>query len=196
MSSHATTSIRFLTALSAVLLVLLCTPQAWANENSNDSGLETTVYDAQAAFDAIKGMEGEWIGTVQRNDGEARETKIEFKVSAGGHSIIQTFAPGKRYEMFSVYHLDGDQLLMTHYCALGNAPKMKFAESATPGALTFEFNGGTNLDPAKDAHAHQGQMRLMGPDHYKSESIGWANGKQASVQHFDMRRTESSADEN
>ncbi len=49
--------------------------------------------------------------------------------------------------MINMYHLDGDDLVLTHYCAGGNQPHMKLDRaSATSGKLQFDFIGGTNLD--------------------------------------------------
>ena len=89
--------------------------------------------------------------------------------------------------MFSVYHLDGDELLMTHYCAIGNAPNMKFVEGKA-GEINMAFNGGTNFDPAKDAHAHEGTLRLVDENNLESVSTGWADGKPSRTQHFKLQR--------
>ena len=67
-----------------------------------DAAPESRVYDAQSAFDHLKTMHGTWTGTVVDPAGQERETSIVWKTSAGGHSVIQTFSPGKPYEMFSV----------------------------------------------------------------------------------------------
>ena len=57
--------------------------------------------------------------------------------------------------MVSVYHLDGKELRMTHYCAAGNQPRVKLdLAKSTPDELIFVFDGGTNLDPEKDMHIH------------------------------------------
>ena len=39
---------------------------------------------------------------------------------------------------------------MTHYCALGNQPRMKADPTAPANQLRFKFAGGCNIDPAKD----------------------------------------------
>ena len=176
-----------LTPLAFALLLLLIPATTLAGGNDE----QPVAFDAQAAFEAIKSLEGEWVGTVKVEGAEeSRETTVVYKVSANGHSVIETFAPGKPLEMFSVYHMDGDDLLMTHYCAIGNAPKMKFRETGKPGELAFEFNGGTNLDPEKDAHAHEGKRQLHGPNHYTSVSIGFNDGKPTAKRHFSMNRVQ------
>jgi hypothetical protein len=90
--------------------------------------------------------------------------------------------------MFSVYHMDGDELLMTHYCAIGNAPKMKFEPTGTPGEIAFAFNGGTNFDPNVDAHAHEGKTQVIGPDEVRTQSVGYSEGKPTPPRTFHMKR--------
>lgn len=174
--------------LPALLILSILAAPVLAGEDSASAVDTSQAFDAHAAFEALKSLEGTWTGTVDNGAGTPRETTVVWDVSAAGHSLIQTFAPGSPHEMFSVYHMDGDELLMTHYCAIGNAPKMKFEPSSTPGQITLAFNGGTNLDPAKDAHAHQGQMQLIDANNYESVSIGFARGEASSEQHFKMTR--------
>ncbi len=170
---------------SSVLAAAASIPAAAGSPSETTSG----VLDAASAFEALKGLEGTWTGTVAMEEGgEGRQTTIVYEVSAGGHSVIETFGPGTPMEMFSVYHLDGDDLLMTHYCAIGNAPRMKLAPSDKPGELVFEFNGGSNMDPEKDAHAHEGRMQLLGPDEYASQAVGYSEGEPSSIQYFSMKR--------
>ena len=39
---------------------------------------------------------------------------------AGGTAVLQTIFPGAPEEMLTVHYTDGDQLVATHYCMLGN----------------------------------------------------------------------------
>ncbi len=155
--------------------LLALAPLTSVMASAND-GQTAPVYDAHSAFEALKSFEGEWKATPVGGD-DARASTVVYKVSANGHSVIKTYGPGSKYEMFSVYHMDGDQLRMTHYCALGNQPKMKFKASDEPGEMVFEFDGGTNFDPAKDAHAHEGMTRVTGTNTQESMSIGYNDGQ-------------------
>ena len=80
-------------------------------------------------------------------------------------------------EMISIYHMDGDNLLLTHYCALQNAPIMKFEKSDKPGEIKFAFHGGTNFDPASDAHVHEGVMVIKDANTIDSSFVGYSGGK-------------------
>jgi hypothetical protein len=63
--------------------------------------------------------------------------------------------------MTSMMHLDGNELVLKHYCIAGNQPEMKLDRArSTARELNWVFTGGTNLDPAKDPHVHAGKMLL------------------------------------
>ena len=45
--------------------------------------------------------------------------------------------PDQNEDMISMFHVDGDRLLMTHYCSAGNQPRMKAA--ASPDRQTISW---------------------------------------------------------
>jgi len=122
--------------------------------------------DGPAAFDRIKRLAGTWEGNVATPDGP--RGVVRYELTAGGNSVVEKLFPGTDHEMLTVYHLDRGALLATHYCAMGNQPLMKL-ERATAEELQFGFAGGTNLDPAKDIHIHQGRIRFVGEGRLEEE---------------------------
>jgi hypothetical protein len=75
--------------------------------------------------------------------------------------------------------VDGTDLIMTHYCVLGNQPRMK-ADPKSPGnQIVFRFAGGTNLDPKKDKHMHEATLTIVDNDRLEVNGIGWENGAPA-----------------
>lgn len=131
-----------------------------------------TPIDAKAAFAKLKGLAGEWNAT-----GDHPATVV-YKVTAAGSVVVEELFPESDHAMISVYHLDGDDLTMTHYCAAGNQPRMKLDRAAsTPEVFVFAFNGGTNLDPAKDTHMHEQTMTFKDRDTIEAKYQGYANGK-------------------
>jgi hypothetical protein len=100
-----------------------------------------------------------------------------FKVTAGGSAVIETHLPGTEQEMVSVYHLDGNDLVMTHYCVLGNQPRTKADPKSEPGTIRFEFTGSTNLNVEKDMHMHGATIRFHDANSIEIGGIGWVNGK-------------------
>ena len=152
----------------AIGLVLASTATAYAADPS------AQVYDAQSALDALKALEGDWIGTPETG---TTKSAVRYEVIAAGSTVVKTYAPGKANEMLTIYHMDGDQLILTHYCALDNQPRMRFEASDRPGEIRFAFDGGTNFDPAVDAHAHEGWTRIAEDGTIETESIGMSDGK-------------------
>jgi hypothetical protein len=127
------------------------------------------------AFERLKSLKGEWIddkGTFAPKG----EVGVVYEVVGNGSAVMERLFVGKPHEMVSIYHMDGSDLVMTHYCAAKNQPKMK-AGKITPNRIDFDFAGGTNFDPAKDAHMHNGHVEWADDDHIKGVWHGWANGK-------------------
>ena len=108
------------------------------------------VFESASAFEALKALEGDWEGS--RADGDS-SVAVSYRVTAAGSALIKTYAPGAEHEMVTVFFMDGDDLVLTHYCALGNQPQMKFEASDRPGEIRFAFAGGSNFAPAKDTQS-------------------------------------------
>jgi hypothetical protein len=140
-------------------------------------GPEKVIYDAPAAFEFLKTLTGNWERSGDAHDHGGDSHRVTFRTTAAGSSVMETIFPGEDMEMISMYHMDGDSLLMTHYCALQNAPVLKFEKSDKPGEIKFVFHGGTNFDPKVDAHVHEGVLRIKDANTLESSFVGYANGK-------------------
>jgi hypothetical protein len=152
-------------ALATTTLALAVAPLALAADPAPARA------DPRAAFERLKALAGEWRGKAGHGEA-ANPAVVRFETIAGGTAVMETLFPGTPHEMRSVYHLDGGQLVMTHYCAMGNQPRVRLAPaSSTKDELVFEFAGGTNLDPKKDVHVHSGKIRFAGADELDVE---WA----------------------
>ena len=90
--------------------------------------------------------------------------------------------------MTSVYHLNSGDLLMTHYCAAQNQPRLKARQiDIAKGILDFEFLDATNL-PSPDApHVYGLEMRLLNADHITLAFLFEGDGK-ASREFIDLKR--------
>lgn len=91
--------------------------------------------------------------------------------------------------MISMYHMDGMKLVMTHYCAMGNQPKMRGEfDKKDKNLLHMRFAGGTNFDPKKDGHIHEARLHFVSADRFRSEWIFFQNGKADHTKKFDLVR--------
>lgn len=141
--------------------------------------------DGRAALDRIKTLAGTWEGHVATPDGPPGV--VRYELTAGGNSVVEKLFPGTDHEMLTVYHLDRGALLATHYCAMGNQPLMKLTR-ATAEELQFGFAGGTNLDPAKDIHIHQGRLRFVDEGRLESEWDVFDGPKKTTSNRFFLAR--------
>jgi hypothetical protein len=136
--------------------------------------------DAKAAFEKLKGMAGRWTATSPDLPAGEAAPEVEYRVVASGTAVVEELFVGTPHEMVSVYHLDGDDLVMTHYCAQGNQPRQKYDPKASGGTtLAFAFAGGANLDPSKDSHMHESQYVFKEGGEVEARWTGWSGGKPA-----------------
>ncbi|MES2788491.1 MAG: hypothetical protein V4719_02645 [Planctomycetota bacterium] len=128
-----------------------------------------------AGLEKMKTLVGTWV--VADKDGKPTDSVVSvIKLTAGGSAVHETLFPDQPHEMVSIYTVDGPDLVMTHYCMLGNQPRMKASAKSPGNKLNFEFAGGSNLDPKKDKHMHAASLTITDADHYEVEGIGWENG--------------------
>ena len=162
-------------ALSCLALALAVTPGTAAGQSADAP--ETIIYDAQSAMEVLKTLAGDWVRATTGSEHGANTPVASFKVAAAGSAIIETTGEGTPNEMSTIFHMDGDQLLQTHYCALMNAPVLRFEQSDKPGELKFVFHGGTNFDAAVDAHYHEGTVQIKDKDTIETSFVVFANGE-------------------
>ena len=139
------------------------------------------------AFALLKGLAGEWHGTSSES-GQGLEATVLYRVTSAGSVVLETLFPGTDHEMLTVYHLDGDKLVLTHYCAAGNQPQMRLDPRSTAVDLAFAFAGGSNVNPKKDAHMHAVRIHLENADSIRGEWIGYQDGKQTEATKFFLAR--------
>ena len=136
---------------------------------------------AQKSFEELKSLNGTWEG--KSLNGQPLE--VAYRVTSNGSAIMSEIK-GKE-DMISMFNLDGDRVLLTHYCAVGNQPRMVASASPDGKTFTFEFVDATNL-PTPDA-AHMIRMVLAMPDanHHTEEWTFSDHGKEHK-EVFDLRR--------
>jgi hypothetical protein len=183
---------RAIILVSSLALVLALVQASLARQSKDGKKAagapEAIVYDAASAFEFLKTLAGDWERASGDHEHGSTSRAVSFKVTAAGSSIVETYNAGQPSEMVSIYHMDGNQLLLTHYCALKNAPIMKFEKSDKPGEIKFAFHGGTNFDPKVDAHVHQGALEVKDRNTVESNFVAFANGKPQPVGRAILKR--------
>lgn len=139
------------------------------------------------ALEPFRKLAGTWVGKFGEG-ADARETEITYRVIAAGSAVVEELFKGTPHEMVTVYFLDGEQLMLTHYCAAKNQPQMK-AVKCEPHEVQFDFVGGTNIDPAKTGHMHSAHFRFLSDDEFEVKWQYFEDGKAADhAAYFRMKR--------
>jgi hypothetical protein len=142
--------------------------------------------DHKVAFERLKTLVGAWQGHHTTPEGPPME--VEYRLTGNGTALVERLFAGSPHEMTSVYYLEGNELVLTHYCAMGNQPRMKLVAGGRDGDLKFDFVGGTNLDVATSTHIHAGRIAIPAADRFDADWHVWSQGKQADTHRLFMRR--------
>ena len=165
-------------ALSLVLLATAC-------GTTPGTGTRLQVVSAdpatrEALFAPLCALEGRW----ESEEAEEEPMTIEFHVSSGGSALREIMFPGSEHEMTNMYTLDGDSVLMTHYCAGGNQPHMR-ASALEGNRLAFRSEGVSDLKAPDEAY--MGEMTLVFVDDDRIEQH-WSALRGEAVDHSTVFR--------
>lgn len=164
---------------AAVAALAVSAPALRAEEPKKAEALPTPAPappgSGAAALEKLKALAGDWV-EVEPKVSPSGQVAESYRSTGAGSAVVSTLGPGTPHEMVSVYHRDGNDLVMTHYCAAQNQPRLR-AKSAAGNVISMDFDGGTNVDPAKDVHIHAVKIELLGPDEIRETWIGWKGGK-------------------
>lgn len=117
----------------------------------------------QSAFELLKRLVGTWEG-----DGPEGPMRAIYSLTGMGSAVVETFYPdgphnGSESTMSSVYHMDGDELMLTHYCGAGNQPRMKAVSfDRELQRLRFEMFDITNLSGPSAHYSSQLEVEFRG----------------------------------
>lgn len=128
--------------------------------------------DAEAAFERLKTLLGQWQGTFDNG----RTHQVSYRTTAGGTVLMETWSLGPGRESVTLYHLDGERLLATHYCPQGNQPRLQWIGDDADGRMQFRFVDGTHLEVPGKSHQHAFWLRLDGADRYTRSETYVENG--------------------
>ena len=156
--------------VAAILAVLLASTALLAQSN------------AQQALDRFKSMVGTWEGKSPAGE----TSQVTYKLEAEGTAVMEDSHMASE-DMLSMYYVDGDQLLMTHFCPSNNQPRMKATISPDRKTVSFDFLDATNLSSPQAGHMHRAVFLFSDPDHY-SEEWTWKKGDKEIRMHFEMQR--------
>ena len=90
-------------------------------------------------------------------------------------------------DMLSLFYVDGERLLMTHFCPSGNQPRMQATISSDGKSISFNFLDVTNLSNPQAGHMHHAVYLFSDADHYTEQWTWRQDGKDTTYQ-YEMQR--------
>ncbi len=128
---------------------------------------------AQKSFEELKALNGTWEGKTPK--GEAVE--VSYRVTSNGSALMSEIK-GKE-DMITMFNLDGERLLMTHYCAM-RATNLAWWLALRPTArrFTFAFLDATNLATPDAPHMNHLVISMPDANHHTEEWVYNDHGKE------------------
>jgi hypothetical protein len=136
--------------------------------------------NAQRTFDTLKSLSGTWQGKAPNG----KVVDVDYRVTSGGSALLSEIKTDE--DMVTMFHLDGDRVLMTHYCGAGNQPRFTAASSPDGKTITFDYLDATNLS-AHPGHMQHVVFTIADADHHTEDWTFTDNGKEMR-EHFELVR--------
>jgi hypothetical protein len=133
--------------------------------------------DAGASWDRLKSLVGTWQ-RAEASTPASKAFRIRYRLISADTALVEEFGDPAKQPTQTVFHLDGDRLLATHYCAQGNQPRLRLRAGPASDVLVFEFLDATHLRSAADSHLVRLTFRWRDPDHLVREEVYAENGRQ------------------
>ena len=178
-------------SLRPVLCVVLLSICATAFAQS-DAQKPVAQSEAQKSFDRMKTLAGSWEGRVTTDMPQAAAAvektpmKVSIRATSRGNALLHEMtSAGSPDDPITMFYLEGDRLLLTHYCDAGNRPRM--AATTSPDGRTVKFDfldiAGSNLQQ----HMQHAAFTFIDADHHTEDWTFMMNDKPIHA-HFDLRR--------
>src|SRR5262245_24825285 len=169
------------------IIILVSFSSSWA-QTTKPAEPDTP---ARRAYAKIQALAGTWEGQSTKGWTE----RLTIKPIAGGSCVMEEsqFAheADPQKNMLTVYHLDGEHLMLTHYCMAKNQPRLRATDFSEDGKkITFEFIDGTNLASRDVGHMDKVVIQFDSPDAYRSQWTFYAKGKEQWMEQITYKRVD------
>ncbi len=123
----------------------------------------TPVIKTLPDFEKMKSLVGEWQG--KSLDGKT--AKVSYTLVSDNSALMEKLAVDGESEMVTMYHPDGDHLMMTHYCSAHNQPRMRSQTAPMEiKNIIFDLVDVTNLPIPDTGHMKKLVLTFVDQDHF------------------------------
>jgi hypothetical protein len=148
--------------------------------------------DAQKPFDKLKTLAGSWKGPMttspRRPEIDGKSMQVTLRVTSMGNTLMHEMTgAGQPDDPITMLYLDGDRLLLTHYCDAGNRPRM--TGTMSPDGKTVEFDFLDVAGSTQYGHMHHAVFTFVDANHHTEDWIYMLPGDKPVRAHVDLQRT-------
>jgi hypothetical protein len=182
-------SLRWIVAV----MLILCGAVIFARAASNADASA----DTQKSFDTMKTLAGVWEGPVKVEPpmGEmgGTEMRVSLRVTSRGNAIVHEMKeadkpddPTKYDDPITLFYLDNDRLILTHYCDAGNRPRM--TGKLLPDGKTVEFDFLDVAGSTQFGHMEHAVFTIIDANHHTEDWTYLMPGDKPMHGHLDLVR--------
>jgi hypothetical protein len=148
--------------------------------------------DAQKSFEKMKTLAGSWEGQVTTTppDPEIDNKHIQATLrttSMGNAMMHEMTGAGRPDDPITMLYLDGDRLLLTHYCDAGNRPRM--VGKISPDGNTVEFAFLDVAGSTQYGHMDHAVFTVIDANHHAEDWTYMQPGDKPMHAHIELTRT-------
>ena len=172
-------------------LALALSLSAAAQSDMQSSMPAVAKTDAQKSFDKLKTLAGSWVGQLttfpQEPTVDGKFAQFSLRETSMGNAVVHELSvSGRPDHPVTMFYLDGDRLLLTHYCDAGNRPRM--AGKVSPDGTTLEFDYLDLSGGNQYGHMHHAVFTFIDANHHIEDWTWMAPGDKLTRAHFDLQR--------
>jgi hypothetical protein len=133
---------------------------------------------AERGFERFTALSGTW----RSHSTKGWEGRVTVSTIARGSVVLSTsrFVSQDSGGMATALHLDGDRLLLTHYCEARNQPRLAASSASEDGStITFTFVDGTNMASRDEGHMDQVVWRFESDDTFTTRWTWYQDGRES-----------------
>jgi hypothetical protein len=141
---------------------------------------------ANPGWEKLKSLVGTWEG----HEG-SQPVSVTYTLVSNGTSLMESLNGEHDMNMITMYAPDGDAIVATHYCAMGNQPRMRAAGTGTgdapPTKVDFQFVDATNV---KDGETVMRRLvvTFQDADHFQQAWTSRSDGKEQTADFVYVRK--------
>ena len=155
--------------------------------------------EAQKSFTQLKTLAGTWQASVTTDPpvpemGNGAVGQVTLRVTSRGNAMVHEMQeagkpddPAKYDHPVTMLYVDGDRLLLTHYCDAGNRPRM-VARNTSPDGKTVEFDFLDVSGSTQHGNMYHAVFTFIDANHHTEDWTYMMPGNKPMHAHMDLQR--------